>query len=593
MQNLMKKVELKKFSSVFLTLSLLMQVGIFLPIEVDAITKAEFFEESFGNGSSTATVSGWTETEANASYAKISTTDGMSNSNKRHLRLSKGAYVTKTISTVGYTDVELSYYWRGDAQAESSDKLRVFWKKSTDASFTEINVGNPPHNLNTNTASWSNKVVVQLPVEAWDTSIDLMFKGDTNSEDEEARVDEIKLLGLQNNILVGNMDTVCTSAGYDFGVAKYEWKNNGYQKESEKNGYTTTVTGTASQANWTSNPAVAGVISKQATLIIDHNQSGISGTINKGAHDISFVVLCGNNTPEPTTATIVTQKVVCESEEYLPNWGHGGADITSTTAQDYVDQSNGKCSLVEWDFEWAPNNTPNPGDNDLGQAGGVWTTFSGSVQVSPTERIWLREVMKDGYIPFSGWLKSGDNTPTEQDKISAEFYCNNDVLNYDNYEWIDILVAGQTYHCVGFNAPVEKPLICDPNVNLIKNGDFETPVVDTAEKWNTFASGFTGLEWLVKWLNPSQNAPETANLELHRGVNGWNTSGGENNYQYAELDTDYGAPPSNPGGSASVAIWQDIPTIPGKTYKLSFDFSPRPSTNASQNVLGYCGVEIR
>lgn len=745
MKNYTLSESLKKFSSIFLTLSLLIQVGILIPLEVGAITKTEFFEESFGNGSSTATVSGWVETEANASYAKISTTNGMSNSNKRHLRLSKGAYVTKTISTVGYTDVELSYYWRGDTQAESSDKLRVFWKKSTDASFTEINVGNPPHDLDTNTASWSNKVVVQLPVEAWDTSIDLMFKGDTSSEDEEARVDEIKLLGLQNNILVGNMDTVCTSAGYDFGVAKYEWKHNGYQKESEKNGYTTTVTGTASQANWTSNPAVVGVISKQATSIIDHSQSGSFGTINKGAHDISFVVLCGNDKPDlPTgtihitkyecpvgtnltrnangpaldgshtapevcdtksgayfsyensnpgtypgldgsylpipgysfpevmgatdangvleatvpylpgkafnvaetdsdgvvlpsilalycngdtdtskndnyeqipsvgegvtkycvaynekveepeepTATIIASKIICPSEDLLPNWGAGDStmqQITANTASQFIN-ANPSCYLADWDFQWVldSESSVNPGDNILAPASSPWTTFSSSASVPAGGKVWVREVLKEGYINFTG-----QNTT---ENVSAEIYCHTDILNYDNWDFVENAIEGKTYYCVAFNAPVEKPLICDPNVNLIENGDFETPVVTHNAKWDIFPSGATGLGWLVEWFGGSAiynyssatyNRPETALLELHRGVNGWNTSGGEDNLQYAELDSDWFGPDENVQNEpASVAIWQDIPTIPGKTYKLSFDFSPRPSTDASQNVLG-------
>ena len=35
---------------------------------------------------------------------------------------------------------------------------------------------------------------------------------------------------------------------------------------------------------------------------------------------------------DPTTATVVATKVVCDDESMLPNWGTGGADITSTTA---------------------------------------------------------------------------------------------------------------------------------------------------------------------------------------------------------------------------------------------------------------------
>lgn len=574
MQNLLKKVELKKFSSVFLTLSLLMQVGILIPLEVSAVTPATIFEDGFESGGGGFT--NWTS--GNPENGKWTADNSAKVGGNRSARVKGSNDINKTlykeISTAGYENISVSYWYKIDGDLEKTgsnrDDFYVEWWDGTN--WNEL-----MHLIGPDEGGWIQKNH-NLGVGA-NNNLDfkLRFRIKLTAATENIYIDDVKITGNEIKVPVQNL-TLTSMCSYDGGGAKWRVRNT--------NNFDVPFTWEIVNNQETG----SGIALGSADTFFDTN---LKGTLkiywqDENGKEKSTVketnpALCK---VEPTTATVITQKVVCESEEYLPNWGHGGADITSTTAQDYVDQSNGKCSLVEWDFEWAPNNTPNPGDNDLGQAGGVWTTFSGSVQVSPTERIWLREVMKDGYIPFSGWLKSGDNTPTEQDKISAEFYCNNDVLNYDNYEWIDNLVAGQTYHCVGFNAPVEKPLICDPNVNLIKNGDFETPVVDTAKKWNTFASGFTGLEWLVKWLNPSQNAPETSNLELHRGVNGWNTSGGENNYQYAELDTDYGAPPSNPGGSASVAIWQDIPTIPGKTYKLSFDFSPRPSTNASQNVLG-------
>jgi hypothetical protein len=72
---------------------------------------------------------------------------------------------------------------------------------------------------------------------------------------------------------------------------------------------------------------------------------------------------------------------------------------------------------------------------------------------------------------------------------------------------------------------------------------------------------------------------------LERGVNGWLPEEGE---QYAELDSDW----DGPGGSlndepGSVAISQTIQTIPGRNYTISFYFSPRPSTDESNNVLEF------
>jgi hypothetical protein len=165
----------------------------------------------------------------------------------------------------------------------------------------------------------------------------------------------------------------------------------------------------------------------------------------------------GGNPPPPTTATVVATTIVCGSESDLPNWGAGGHNVNSTTATDFV-AANPDCHLTSgWSFQWAPDGTANPGDN-TGAAASPWTTFgptaangTASVTIPPTSATaatWLREVWQDGYVPFSFNLNNQSNT----DNVSAEFYCNIDDLNYDNYEEILNAVSGATYYCVGFNA---------------------------------------------------------------------------------------------------------------------------------------------
>lgn len=131
-------------------------------------------------------------------------------------------------------------------------------------------------------------------------------------------------------------------------------------------------------------------------------------------------------------------------------------------------------------------------------------------------------------------------------------------------------------------------LVCTPGVNLLKNADFETPVVTTATNWDIVPSGTTGLEWKVEWqsidtLFEGQNRPEIANLELHKGVNGWLPQTGS---QYAELDSDWFGP-GNPLNNepASVKISQEIATIPNYEYKVEYHFSPRPGTPDTDNKL--------
>ena len=190
---------------------------------------------------------------------------------------------------------------------------------------------------------------------------------------------------------------------------------------------------------------------------IDCNDS--DPTIHPGATEV-----CGDGIDQDCDGydtvcpevTINAYKIVCESEADLPNWGDGGPDITETSAQDFVN-GNQNCHLEEdWSFEWAYAGTANPGDNIIGPAGGAWTTFgptdsSGlavtSISSLSGDRIWVREVMQEGYIAFSG------DTSTPRDNVSAEMYCHEDVLNYDNYDYIINPVLGETYYCVAFNAP--------------------------------------------------------------------------------------------------------------------------------------------
>ncbi|MCR4275010.1 MAG: hypothetical protein NUW02_03120 [Candidatus Campbellbacteria bacterium] len=124
---------------------------------------------------------------------------------------------------------------------------------------------------------------------------------------------------------------------------------------------------------------------------------------------------------------------------------------------------------------------------------------------------------------------------------------------------------------------------CNPEQNLIANGGFELPDVTDGSGWDIFASGFSGLDWTVAWAGAFVGAPATANAELHGGVNGWLPYELE---QYAELDSDWNGHASGPNGEeASTIISEAIATVPGRTYQLSYAFSPRPGTGTSENNL--------
>lgn len=175
---------------------------------------------------------------------------------------------------------------------------------------------------------------------------------------------------------------------------------------------------------------------------------------------------------DDTVATIVAQKLVCTNEADIPNSDDWAAlkPIDSTTATEWI-ATHPSCDFVSgWNFEWVKDSQQtDPGDTLTGPAGAPWTTFGSTngsgmtsvtltdEQVGDADKVWLREVLKPGYIPFSNEAAS-DNS----NDITAGFYCNTDVLNYDNWEWIDNMETGETYHCVAWNMLVDEPDMCVP-----------------------------------------------------------------------------------------------------------------------------------
>ena len=93
-------------------------------------------------------------------------------------------------------------------------------------------------------------------------------------------------------------------------------------------------------------------------------------------------------------------------------------------------------------------------------------------------------------------------------------------------------------------------------------------MVTHSNLWDIFADGTVGLNWHVDWLGAPGQIP---GLEIQAGYANWTPASG---HQFTELDS-----------YAAVKIWQDIATIPGKVYELSYAFSARPDTALTNNVL--------
>jgi hypothetical protein len=178
----------------------------------------------------------------------------------------------------------------------------------------------------------------------------------------------------------------------------------------------------------------------------------------KNPKDMAVYYCVGFNAEveEPDPAVIVATKILCEAESYLPNWGDGSSgpgSIDADTADFWLAEGDNAehCEKVEWDFQWKASPTSNPGDNSGEDED--WDTFSSEdgVELNPeqfeeSERIWIREIWSDQFVPFSG--------VGTQDSESAELYCGNDILNYDNYDYLNNVESGETYYCVAWNAEI-------------------------------------------------------------------------------------------------------------------------------------------
>jgi hypothetical protein len=243
-------------------------------------------------------------------------------------------------------------------------------------------------------------------------------------------------------------------------------------KSGEKNYYNTDVSLAINETQ------LAGY--KFVSITGDGCPSTLGGMVTLSLAEDVVCTITNDDIP----VTIVATKIVCDDELLLPGWGTGnGENITSTTAIDWVTENAG-CELAEgWNFEYAFNNAANPGDNigdtawaDFGPTKSDGETSVEINDVSDVNRIWVREQLKDGYLGFTFNTKNQTNV----DAISAELYCHRDVLNYDNYDFIDRPTIGNTYYCVAWNVGLGRIEVLKYN-DKNENGTREN---ETEEKMN-------------------------------------------------------------------------------------------------------------
>lgn len=175
---------------------------------------------------------------------------------------------------------------------------------------------------------------------------------------------------------------------------------------------------------------------------LDNYISKITGDC---AEDGSITLDAGQNKECTITNSrpfkFIVEKVICDDKDFLPHWG-GGNTVTADTAQDWVDGSEGHCSITtDWTFQWS-DNSPSQWDSDLYPA--PWQSFTAGQEVEIrdiTQTINVREVIPadSDYVGFS----SGDD--------GARMVCSNNSNTNDNWEEVVDKAYGKTAYCVAFN----------------------------------------------------------------------------------------------------------------------------------------------
>ena len=171
---------------VALVASPLLSIGIIQATQTNIV-----FQDDFGTNSAN-TVPGWTDSDGSGHDCAIGPSGGTGD---KYLQLRSGANATKSgIDTTGLVNIHLEYDWGQDTDNDGSDDgdLVVQWQLSATGNWTTVNI----HDLASNTETWpATSVDVALGITAEDTSIDILFWGDTDEDSDRARVDNVVVSG--------------------------------------------------------------------------------------------------------------------------------------------------------------------------------------------------------------------------------------------------------------------------------------------------------------------------------------------------------------------------------------------------------------
>ncbi len=167
----------------------------------EASAATTIFSDNFGTGSTVTPVSGWSDggnsgSDSEARAASSGNDSASPDGGRFAVMLGDSGYICRTINSSGYTNVKLSYQWRGDADSgpEVSDDAIVEFRSASGATCSSSGWTTLATHDMRNDSSWTT----QAPITNSgmnNTSFLIRFRVSTNASDEHFRVDNVLIEG--------------------------------------------------------------------------------------------------------------------------------------------------------------------------------------------------------------------------------------------------------------------------------------------------------------------------------------------------------------------------------------------------------------
>ena len=490
--------------------------------------------------------------------------------------------ITRSVSTEGYSSVTLSYWFlANDLRKGKDESLFVEWTADGSTWNVAFKIDD-----NNDDNKWYTRTHTLPASAANNPNFAVRFRAHLHGDHDDVWIDDITISGISTNSGGSGNGPLALSGMYTFvpplGVGTHTYKLTATGPSGSEMCEATvvvpptpepscTLTATPSdiydgdsvELQWTSSNVSSGSINQGvgaispvasgSKTVTPHVSKTYTATFTGSYGDVSCSADVTVTPPPVDSVTIKATKIVCDYESDLPNWSGGSTNITANTATDFL-STHSDCRLEpDWSFEYASGNTSNPGDNTIGSTGGSWTLFSDdnddgvsvvtiAMSAINNAKLWVREVNKAGYIPFTGILGSN---------VSAEMYCGTDVKNYDNYDFIENPAVDATYYCIAFN--VEKPTSAsDPSCTL----SADPTSIDSGET--------STLTWTTT---------NATSFTINNGIgNVTPVSGGSTETQALTTTTTFVGTVQNASGSATCSV--DIGVLPSPVPFCTLSVTP-------------------